>query len=174
MTFVVPPSFTTVVPVPTSASSPPQNITGPAGVHNSNGDDWWLLLFGGLIGGLLPADVVVPGAIVPAAVPPSGWNGPWTNPAPVPPLSGGGGNGNPSGTSDPTSSTTSTSTTATCNAVQTSVYNLPDDSANADWNNLGLDPSYLRKRGENHLNRRQSPRRELFSSAAVNCHLTRV
>ncbi|KAJ7610191.1 hypothetical protein FB45DRAFT_1038232 [Roridomyces roridus] len=76
VTFTRPPSYTTVVTVPQASSAPPQNISGPPGDKNSRGEDWWLLLFGGVIGGLLPTDMAIVGGITPKPIPPVGWVGP--------------------------------------------------------------------------------------------------
>ncbi|KAJ7881191.1 hypothetical protein B0H13DRAFT_2667684 [Mycena leptocephala] len=132
VTFTAPPAFTTVVAVPTASNSPPKNITGPPGDKNSNGDDWWLLLFPGIIGGLLPADIGIPGGFKPTAAPPPGWTGPWTDPDPT-----------SSSTSTKSSSASSSSSSSSC-PQPTSVYALSDDSADADWEDLGTDPDRRR------------------------------
>ncbi|KAF7344100.1 Chitin synthase [Mycena venus] len=132
VTFTAPPSFTTVVAVPTGSNSPPQNITGPPGDKNSNGDDWWLLLFPGIIGGLLPADIGIPGGFKPTAAPPPGWTGPWTDPDPT-----------SSSTSTKSTSASSSSSSSSC-PKPTSAYALSDDSADADWQDLGTDPDRRR------------------------------
>lgn len=132
MTFTAPPSFTSVVAVPTASNSPPQNITGPPGDKNSNGNDWWLLLFPGVIGGFLPADVGIPGGIKPTAAPPAGWTGPWTDPDPT-----------SSSTSTSTSSASQSSSSSSC-PQPTSVYALADDPENVDWEDEGTDPDRKR------------------------------
>ncbi|KAK7059959.1 chitin synthase [Favolaschia claudopus] len=136
VTFTVPPSFTTVVAVPTSSDSPPQNITGPPGDKNSNGDDWWLLLFGGLIGGLLPKDVGIPGGVTPSAAPPAGWTGSWTDPSPT-------STSTSTSTSSKTASASSSSAAPTC-LTPSSGYHLSDDSENEDWDGQGTDPDRRR------------------------------
>ncbi|KAJ7617123.1 hypothetical protein FB45DRAFT_1063656 [Roridomyces roridus] len=136
VTFTAPPSYTTVVPVPTSSNSPPQNITGPPGDKNDDGGDWWLLLFGAVIGGFLPHDVGIPGGITPTAAPPVGWTGGWDDP-------------DPTSTSKNSQSSTSQSSTASC-PVATATYALDDDSENSDWAGQGTDPD----------RRRSSPRAE--------------
>lgn len=140
MTFTAPPSYTTVVAAPTASNSPPKNVTGPPGDKNSNGDDWWLLLFGPLLSGLLPPDVGIPGGTTPSANPPDGWTGAWTDPAP--------------------SSTTSTSSTPSSCPQPTSVYALSDDSENADWEDEGTDPDRKRnvRNGQSHPVPRADPR----------------
>jgi hypothetical protein len=72
-----------VVPVPTASDSPPQNVTGPPGGKNSNGEDWWLLLFLGLIRGPMPPIVGIPGGSIPIPAPPPVWTGPWSDPHPT-------------------------------------------------------------------------------------------
>ncbi|KAJ7734350.1 hypothetical protein DFH07DRAFT_928493 [Mycena maculata] len=158
VTFTAPPSYTSVVAVPTASNSPPQNITGPPGDKNSNGDDWWLLLFPGIIGGLLPADIGIPGGILPTAAPPAGWVGPWTDP-------------------DPTSSSTSTSTSSASTSASsssscpqpTSVYALSDDSENADWEDEGTDPDRRRN-----TRSKVAPRADPRSIAVNSCSLSVV
>ncbi|KAJ6597670.1 hypothetical protein DFH09DRAFT_1071651 [Mycena vulgaris] len=134
VTFTAPPSYTSVVAVPTTSNAPPQNITGPFGDKNKNGDDWWLLLFGGLIGGLLPADIGIPGGTTPTAAPPAGWTGPWTDPHPT-----------STSTSTSTNSASSSSSSSFC-PQPTAPYALSDDTENADWEDEGTDPDLKRKR----------------------------
>ncbi|KAJ7616055.1 hypothetical protein FB45DRAFT_1008226 [Roridomyces roridus] len=81
VTFTHPPSYTKVVAVPKASNAPPLNITGPPGDKNSRGEEWWLLLFGGVIGGLLPLDIGVVDGVKPNAMPLTGWVGPWAAPA---------------------------------------------------------------------------------------------
>ncbi|KAJ7310018.1 hypothetical protein DFH08DRAFT_1049527 [Mycena albidolilacea] len=133
VTFTAPPSFTTVVAVPTASNSPPKNITGPPGDKNSNGDDWWLLLFPGIIGGLLPLDIGIPGGVKPTAAPPPGWAGPWSDPDPT----------STSTSTNSASASSSASSSSSC-PQPTSVYALSDDSENADWQDLGSDPDRRR------------------------------
>ncbi|KAJ7614864.1 hypothetical protein FB45DRAFT_936253 [Roridomyces roridus] len=168
VTFTAPPSYTTVVAVPTASNSPPQNITGPPGDKNSNGDDWWLLLFGGLVGGLLPVDVGIPGGFTPTAAPPVGWTGGWSDPDPT----------RTSTSSDKTStshSSTSSSSSSSCPSP-TATYALSDDSENSDWADLGSDPD--RRRGipaTNSLRNATSLERRAGRSIAVNsCGITVV
>ncbi|KAJ7618103.1 hypothetical protein DFH06DRAFT_1144937 [Mycena polygramma] len=139
VTFTAPPSFTSVVAVPAASNSPPQNITGPPGDKNKDGDDWWLLLFGGLIGGFMPIDIGIPGGITPTAYPPDGWTGEWTDPSP-----------SSTSSSSDSQSASSTSSSTSC-SKPTGVYDLSDDDDNADWESEGTDPD--RKRAE-----RTSPR----------------
>ncbi|KAJ7651433.1 hypothetical protein FB45DRAFT_1079260 [Roridomyces roridus] len=149
VTFTSPPSYTTVVAVPTASNSPPKNITGPPGDTNSNGDDWWLLVFPGIIGGLLPPDIGIPGGTTPTAAPPADWTGSWVDP-------------------DPTSTSTASqsSTSGAACSQPTAGYSLPDDPENADWEDEGTDPD-RKKRGVNNefnpvvrssLERRADPR----------------
>ncbi|KAJ7644905.1 hypothetical protein FB45DRAFT_1053538 [Roridomyces roridus] len=133
VTFTAPPSFTTVVAVPTASNSPPQNITGPPGDKNSNGDDWWLLLFGGLLGGLLPADIGIPGGFTPTAAPPVGWTGGWSDPDPT-----------STSSEENSQSHSSTSSSSSSCPSPTATYALSDDSENADWADLGSDPDRRR------------------------------
>ncbi|KAK7043326.1 chitin synthase [Favolaschia claudopus] len=133
VTFTAPPSFTTVVAVPTASNSPPKNITGPPGDKNSDGNNWWLLVFPGIIGGLLPADIGIPGGVKPTAAPPPDWTGAWTDP-------------------DPTSTSTHNSASASSSASSSSsscprptgAYSLSDDAENSDWDGLGSDPDRRR------------------------------
>ncbi|KAJ6552882.1 hypothetical protein B0H19DRAFT_1236093 [Mycena capillaripes] len=120
ITFSAPPSYTTVVAVPTASNSPPQNITGSPGDKNSDGENWWLLLFGGVIGGLLPADIAIAAGVRPTAAPPAGWTG-----------------------SCQSASSSSSSSTTSC-PRPTSVYALSDDSENSDWEDEGTDPDRRR------------------------------
>ncbi|KAJ7500671.1 hypothetical protein B0H11DRAFT_1856122 [Mycena galericulata] len=137
VTFTAPPSYTSIVAVPTASNSPPQNITGPPGDKNSNGDDWWLLLFPGIIGGLLPLDVGIPDGTTPTASPPAGWTGAWTDPDPT-----------SSSRSTSTSSASQSSSSSSC-PQPTSVYALSDDPENADWEDEGTDPDRKRDIGYN-------------------------
>ncbi|KAK7043324.1 chitin synthase [Favolaschia claudopus] len=132
VTFTAPPSFTTIVAVPTASASPPKNITGPPGDLNTRGENWWLLVFGPIVGGLLPPDIGIPGGSTPTAAPPADWTGEWSNPEPT------------SSTSTKSSSaSTSTSSSSSC-PQPTAVYSLSDDSENADWDGLGADPDRRR------------------------------
>ncbi|KAK7013733.1 chitin synthase [Favolaschia claudopus] len=132
VTFTAPPSFTTIVAVPTASAAPPKNITGPPGDLNIRGENWWLLVFGPIIGGLLPPDIGIPGGSTPTAAPPADWTGEWSNPEPT------------SSTSTKSSSaSTSTSSSSSC-PQPTAVYSLSDDSENADWDGLGADPDRRR------------------------------
>ncbi|KAJ7500677.1 hypothetical protein B0H11DRAFT_786776 [Mycena galericulata] len=138
VTFTAPPSYTSVVAVPTASNSPPQNITGPPGDKNSNGDDWWLLLFPGIIGGLMPDDVGIPDGTTPTASPPAGWTGAWTDPDPT-----------STSTSTSTSSASQSSSSSSSCPQPTSVYALSDDPENADWEDEGTDPDRKRDIGTN-------------------------
>ncbi|KAJ7636564.1 hypothetical protein FB45DRAFT_1138288 [Roridomyces roridus] len=120
MTFTAPPSYTSVVAVPKASSDPPKNITGPPGDKNSLGVDWWLLLFPGILGGLLPLDIGIPGGITPTAAPPDGWTGSWSDPDPT-----------RTSTSVSKSSSHSASSTSTC-PIPVATYALPDDPVHDD------------------------------------------
>ncbi|KAF7344668.1 hypothetical protein MVEN_01627000 [Mycena venus] len=134
VTFTAPPSYTSVVAVPTASDSPPKNVTGPPGTKNKDGDDWWLLAFPGIINGFLPTNVGIPGGVTPTATPPPGWKGPWTDPAPTStPAS--------RSASQPKSASHSKSmSSASACPRPTAPYALPDDPENADWEEEGTDP----------------------------------
>ncbi|KAJ7354049.1 hypothetical protein DFH08DRAFT_984259, partial [Mycena albidolilacea] len=150
VTFTYPPSFTTVVPVPTASNAPPQNVTGPPGATNNNGDDWWLLIFGGLIGGLLPPGVGIPGGTTPTAAPRIDWTGSWTDPDPI------------STSNSHSTSASSSATSASSCPLPTPGYSLSDDSENADWEADGTDPDRKRDIFSN------LTRRDKIRSIAVN------
>lgn len=159
MTFTAPPSYTSVVAVPTASNSPPQNITGPSGDKNNNGDDWWLLIFPGILAGLLPADIGILGGITPTALPPPGWIGPWTDPGPT---------STPTSQSRSASKSSSVSQSASMSSSfscpkPTSVYALSDDPQNADWQKEGTDPDRRRNTmvTESNLVPRTDPRCKL-------------
>lgn len=146
VTFVVLPSYTSIVPVPTASNSPAVNVTGPPSDKNKDGNDWWLLLFGAVIGGSLPLDVGIPGGITPTAVPPPAWTGSWSDPA-------------PSATSNLQSSSSSSTTSSSFCVKPTDLYDLPDDPENANWDDNGADPDMRRKRSGDVV-RRANPRRK--------------
>ncbi|KAK6995938.1 chitin synthase, partial [Favolaschia claudopus] len=133
VTFTAPPSFTTIVAVPTASNSPPKNITGPPGDKNSDGNNWWLLLFPGVIGGLLPADIGIPGGVKPTAAPPPDWTGAWTDPDPT-----------STSTHNSASASSSASSSSSSCPQPTGAYSLSDDAENSDWDGLGSDPDRRR------------------------------
>ncbi|KAK7013688.1 chitin synthase [Favolaschia claudopus] len=133
VTFTAPPSFTTIVAVPPASNSPPKNITGPPGDKNSDGNNWWLLLFPGVIGGLLPADIGIPGGVKPTAAPPPDWTGAWTDPDPT-----------SSSMHNSVSASSSASSSSSSCPQPTGAYSLSDDDENSDWEDLGSDPDRRR------------------------------
>ncbi|KAK6995928.1 chitin synthase [Favolaschia claudopus] len=133
VTFTAPPSFTTIVAVPTASNSPPKNITGPPGDKNSDGDNWWLLVFPGVIDGLLPADIGIPGGVKPTAAPPPDWTGVWTDPDPT-----------STSTHNSASASSSASSSSSSCPQPTAAYSLSDDDENSDWEDLGSDPDRRR------------------------------
>ncbi|KAJ6582491.1 hypothetical protein DFH09DRAFT_912350, partial [Mycena vulgaris] len=157
VTFTAPPSYTTVVAVPTASDSPPKNITAPPGAKNKDGDEWWLLLFGALIGGFLPANVGIVAGTTPIADAPDGWTGPWINPVPMPAPT-------PTPTSKkpkPSHSASSSASSSSSCPRPTGAYNLPDDSENLDWANEGTDPDRRRHPVQSTLLRRENRSRFL-------------
>ncbi|KAK7013723.1 chitin synthase, partial [Favolaschia claudopus] len=134
VTFTAPPSFTTIVAVPTASNSPPKNITGPPGDKNSDGDNWWLLVFPGVIDGLLPADIGIPGGVKPTAAPPPDWTGVWTDPDPT-----------STSTHNSASASSSASSSSSSCPQPTAAYSLSDDDENSDWEDLGSDPDRRRR-----------------------------
>ncbi|KAF8631388.1 hypothetical protein AX15_002419 [Amanita polypyramis BW_CC] len=145
VTFTAPltssPTYSSTVPVPV-ISTQTATVTGPPGDHSRCDDsiNIWSLLFGGIIGGCMPLDIGIQGGITPKAIQPPGWVGPWTDPFPLPTkptLSG-------TSTTETTTSST-TSSTSSCTATP-GPYRLPDDPENADYQDLGTDPTYRRRR----------------------------
>lgn len=139
-----------MVAVPTASNAPPKNVTGPPGDKNSDGEDWWLLLFLALLVNPLPPDVGIPGGYTPTPIPPPDWAGTWSNPQ-------------PSSTTTTTTTTTSDENEPTCAAsIPGLTYDWSDDSENSDWADQGTDPTYTkRKRGViPKLVKRQDPRCE--------------
>ncbi|KAJ6553056.1 hypothetical protein B0H19DRAFT_1263474 [Mycena capillaripes] len=130
VTFTAPPAYTSVVAVPTASNSPPKNVTGPPGDKNKDNNDWWLLLFGAVIGGFLPVDVGIPGGTTPTATPPAAWTGAWADPA-------------PSSSTHNSQSASSASSSSSC-PKPTTAYDLPDDLENVDWDTEGTDPDRRR------------------------------
>ncbi len=153
MTFTAPltsrATYSTTVPVPSKSDSPPSTVSGPAGDHSrcDQSRNIWELLFGGIINGCPPADVGIRGGLTPIPIPPPGWTGGWDNPFPLP--TGPPGPDDPTATgtktsTDSSSTTTSETSTSSC-ALQTPVYDLPDDPENSDFDNLGADPNIRRR-----------------------------
>ncbi|KAF5382647.1 hypothetical protein D9615_002709 [Tricholomella constricta] len=161
------PTYSSLVPIPVSSDSPGNPVNGPPGDHHPcDPSNAWFLLFGGLLSGCLPFDVGIIGGITPHPIRPPGWTGIFINPYPLITK----GSSPDEGSSTQTSTTTSTTSTSACAPWNTGMYDLPDDSVDADWEENGTDPSYLRKRGVNHrLVARAPPQFEPRRIAISNC-----
>ena len=142
------PTYSSAVPVPTSSDDPGSEVTGPPGDRVRCGTiNAWSVLFGGALDGCLPLDVGIIGGITPFPLQPTPWTGSWSNPYPIktggPPEDG----ERPTSTISSSSSSSSSSTiSGACRAAQTTAYTLPEDEENQDWEDLGTDPDFRRRR----------------------------
>ncbi|KAK7439520.1 hypothetical protein VKT23_017449 [Stygiomarasmius scandens] len=146
VTFTAPltstPTWTSIVRTTQSSSTSSGAIviiTGPPGDHSrcNPSINVFSLILGKGISGCMPADVGIIHGITPTPVKPLGWTGTWKDPFPLPTDPSNPGDEDPDDPEEPN---------PTCGPIPTSVFDSPGDPENADWDELGTDPDFRRRK----------------------------